>query len=200
MIKILKLVEEGKFFLKERFLIKCEGWAFDKKLPVLLGFSKFWRFTTGVAREMLTLGIDWYGTLLYLRFYIYFHCFTKSKTEQIFISNIKVDMKWNFLFSCLKVHEKHEWTPLTVSWYFVWFKRYQRLKTWNLQCKIGSHSNNQKLWCRQPTDVDNRLRGYCSARWTSLIHILSPKKNIGIDNYTWQLNTFCRKDFTKLCF
>ena len=30
-------------------------------------------------------------------------------------ASFKEDTKWKFLFSRMKVHEKHEWTPLTVS-------------------------------------------------------------------------------------
>ena len=50
----------------------------------------------------------------------------------------KVDMKWKVLFSCMKVHGKHEWTPLTLFWYLIWFQRYQRLKNRNTTLKIGS--------------------------------------------------------------
>ena len=41
---------------------------------------------------------------------------------------IKVDMKWTFSFFHMKVHEKQEWMLLTISWYLIWFQRYQRLK------------------------------------------------------------------------
>ena len=38
----------------------------------------------------------------------------------------------------MKVHEKQEWTLLTVFWYLIWFQRYLRLKGRNMTLKIGS--------------------------------------------------------------
>ena len=51
---------------------------------------------------------------------------------------IKVDMKRKFLFCHIEVHEKQEWTLLTVFWYLIWFQRYLRLKGRNMTLKIGS--------------------------------------------------------------
>ena len=53
-------------------------------------------------------------------------------------TKFKVDMKRKFLSSHMKVHEKQEWTLLTVFWYLIWFQRYLRLKGRNMTLKIRS--------------------------------------------------------------
>ena len=44
----------------------------------------------GVARAMVTLGIDRYIMMIPHEFDIYVHCVTETKTETIFIPNIKL--------------------------------------------------------------------------------------------------------------
>ena len=59
-----------------------------------------------------------------------------NKQATIILSNIKVDMKWKFLFYDMIVQAKLERRLLTVSWYLFWFQRYRHSKKFKIAPKV----------------------------------------------------------------
>ena len=60
-----------------------------KKFSRVAAICLILKIYPGVAREMVTLGIDRYIMIPH-EFYIYVYCVTETKTETIFIPNIKL--------------------------------------------------------------------------------------------------------------
>ena len=80
-------------FIKIKVPKKVWGLGFDKKFARVAGICQILKIYPGVAGEggggLVTLGIDWYIIISH-KFYIYVRCVTKTKTETMFISNIKL--------------------------------------------------------------------------------------------------------------